>query len=157
MNFLLDTNIVSHNMRGAPGLAHRFIPHTGRLSIPTLVLGELYAGAFLRSDPDPLLRQIADLLAFVDVVDFDRSCAHTFGTLRGELKRRGLAAQPVDLLIAAVAVAHDLTLVTHNTAHFAHIPEIANRRLGRSVSQPRKQRHGVSPTPEPSQPAPYRG
>jgi predicted nucleic acid-binding protein len=62
VSFLLDTNILSHHMRGAPGLSHRFIQHSGRLPLPAVVLAELYAGAHLLKDPTPLLAQIADLI-----------------------------------------------------------------------------------------------
>jgi tRNA(fMet)-specific endonuclease VapC len=122
VSFLLDTNILSHHMRGAPGLTHRFIQHSGRLAMPAVVLAELYAGAYLLKNPAPLLAQIGDLLSFIDVVDFDAACAEAFGKLRGDLQRRGLAVPPIDLLIASVAVTHNLTLVTNNTADFAHIP-----------------------------------
>lgn len=122
MSFLLDTNICSKHMKGAAGLTHRFIQHSGRLAMPSVVLGELYAGAYLLNDPAPLLRQIADLLGFIEVIDFDPPCAEEFGKLRGVLQRRGVVVQPIDLLIASVAVAHDLTLVTNNTIHFINIP-----------------------------------
>jgi tRNA(fMet)-specific endonuclease VapC len=122
MSSLLDTNIVSTHMKQPTRLAHRFIQHSGRLAIPSIVLAELYAGAHLRSDPEPLLRQIADLLVAVTVLDFDPSCAEQFGRLRGELKRLGVGVGPMDLMIASVALAHGMTLVTHNTAHFAPIP-----------------------------------
>jgi tRNA(fMet)-specific endonuclease VapC len=122
MNFLLDTNIVSHHMRGSAGLAHRFIQHGGRLAMPSLVLAELYAGAYLTTDHAPRLRQVADLLTFIDVLDFDKVSAEAFGKFRGYLQPRGLAVPPIDLLVASVAVAHDLALVTDNTRHFAPIP-----------------------------------
>jgi tRNA(fMet)-specific endonuclease VapC len=122
MSFLLDTNICSSHMNGAAGLRHRFIQYSGRLAMPSIVLGELYAGASLLNDPAPLLRQIAARLVFVEIVDFNASCAEAYGRLRGELKRRGLVVQPIDLLIASVAVAYDLTLVTNNVRHFSHIP-----------------------------------
>ena len=122
MSFLLDTNILSHRMRGAPGLTHRFIQHLGRLAMPTIGLAELYAGAFLMRDPAPLLAQVADLLSFIDVIDFDAACAEVFGKLRGDLQRNGVVVPPIDLLIASVAVTHNLTLVTNNTSDFIHIP-----------------------------------
>ncbi len=74
------------------------------------------------ADPAPLLRQIEDLLVAVSVLDFDPDCARRFGQLRGEMRRLGVGVGPMDLLIASVALAHNLTLVTHNTAHFASIP-----------------------------------
>ena len=60
----------------------------------------------------------------VQVLDFDEICAEEFGKLRGWLKHHGVQRNAVDLMIAAVARAHDLTLVTHNTQHFQHIPNL---------------------------------
>ena len=48
--------------------------------------------------------------------------AEQFGKLRGDLQRRGIAVGPIDLMIASVALVHNLTLVTHNTADFTSIP-----------------------------------
>lgn len=125
MSYLLDTDTVSTHMKQPTRLAHRFIQHSGRLAIPSIVLAELYAGAHLRRDPTPLLQGIADLLIAVAVIDFDSASAEQFGRLRGELKRSGVGVGPMDLLIASVALAHGLTLVTHNTAHFGPIPGLS--------------------------------
>lgn len=122
MSFLLDTNTCSAHLKRPSGLIHRFIQHSGQLSIPTVVLAELHDWARLRPDPTPRLRQIDDLLADVALLDFDADCAEAFGRLRSLLRRQGVAVPPLDLMIASVAVAHDLTLVTHNTADFIRIP-----------------------------------
>jgi tRNA(fMet)-specific endonuclease VapC len=124
MSFLLDTNICSAHMKRPGGLTHRFIQHSGRLAIPSVVLAEMYAGAYLRSDPDPLLRKISEFVVIVEVIDFNQACAEEFGKLRGILRRIGIAVGPIDLMIASVALAHDLTLVTHNTADFVNIPNL---------------------------------
>ena len=122
MSFLLDTNICSAHMKRPAELSHRFIQHMGRMAIPSLVLAELRAGARMKADPAPLNARIDDLLVFLEVHDFDAACAEMFGIQRGILHRRGVIVPPLDLLIASVALAHDLTLVTNNTAHFARIP-----------------------------------
>ncbi len=125
MSFLLDTNICSAHLRMPAGLTHRFLQHSGRLSIPSIVLAELYAWAYHRDDPTSLLARINnDLLADVDVLPFDSRCAERFGMVRGTLLRQGLSVNRVDLMIASVALTHDLTLVTHNTADFQHIPDL---------------------------------
>jgi tRNA(fMet)-specific endonuclease VapC len=91
------------------------------LNIPTIVLAELYAGAFMLDDPTRILTGINDLLQDLIVLEFDEASARQFGLLRGELKRAGVTVGPIDLQIAAVAIAHDLTLVTNNSADFQHI------------------------------------
>jgi tRNA(fMet)-specific endonuclease VapC len=45
MSFLLDTNICSSHIRRPAGLAHRFMQHSSRLWMSSIVLAELYAGA----------------------------------------------------------------------------------------------------------------
>ena len=74
------------------------------------------------ANPQPLLADIGDLLRDVGVVAFDESAAEEFGKLRGLLKQQGRTVNPVDLEIAAVAIAQNLTLVTNNTRHFQNIP-----------------------------------
>ncbi len=122
MNFLLDTDICSAHMRRPSQLAHRFVQYTGRVAISSVTLAELYAGAYKHSQVRRLLALIADLLQEVDVVDFDAVCAERFGQLRGTLLQRGISVPTTDLMIASVALIHNLTLVTHNTADFRNIP-----------------------------------
>jgi tRNA(fMet)-specific endonuclease VapC len=122
MSYLLDTNIVSVHLRRPAGLTHRFIQHSGRLSIPTLVLAELYAWAHGRDDPTPVLEKIRLLLEDVELLGFEQDSAERFGIIQTQLLRRGITVNPVDLMIAAVALVHDLTVVTHNTKDFQNIP-----------------------------------
>jgi tRNA(fMet)-specific endonuclease VapC len=121
MSFLLDTNICSSHIRRPAGLAHRFMQHSGRLWMSSLVLAELYAGAYMLDQPDRVLAGIGELRKDVGLLVYDDNCAEEFGKLRGVLKRRGVAANPVDLMIASVALANDMTLVTNNTAHFQNV------------------------------------
>jgi tRNA(fMet)-specific endonuclease VapC len=122
MNFLLDTDTCSAHMRRPGRLAHRFIQYTGQLAIPTIVLGELYAGAYKHPNTARLLTLISDLLQEVIVLDFDAVCAEQFGQVRGTLLQKGISVSRVDLMIASVALVYNLTLVTHNTADYQRIP-----------------------------------
>ena len=123
MSFLLDTDTCSTHLKRPARLIHRFVQHSGHLHIPTIVLGELYVWAFQRKNPTPVIQAIEnDLLSSVVVLDFDSDCAKQFGQLRGHLLQRGIATSRMDLMIAAVALNHNLTLVTHNTADYQHIP-----------------------------------
>ena len=62
------------------------------------------------------------LLKDVTVVTPDDAVARTFGEIRAWQLDRGLATPDLDLLNAAVALTHGLTLVTHNTRDYAHVP-----------------------------------
>jgi tRNA(fMet)-specific endonuclease VapC len=123
VSFLLDTNICSAYLKRRTGLTHRFVQHSGHLYLPTIVLGELYTWAFRRAKPEELLAVLQhDLLADLTVIDFDRHCARQFGQLQSLMLTKGTVVNSVDLMIAAVAVVNDLTVVTHNTRHFEPVP-----------------------------------
>jgi tRNA(fMet)-specific endonuclease VapC len=122
MSFLLDTNICSAHIRRPAGLAARFIQYGEQLHIPTLVLAELYSGAYRIANFSRLLTAIDDLRRDLIVLPFDEQSAHEFGKLTGELHRIGISTSTVDAMIAAVAIANDLTLVTHNANDFRFIP-----------------------------------
>jgi len=56
------------------------------------------------------------------VLSFDQDGAEQFGRVRGSLLQQGISVPTADLMIASVALVHNLTLVTHNTADFQNIP-----------------------------------
>ncbi len=125
MSFLLDTDICSAHLRRPAGLTHRFVQHSGGLYLSTLVLAELYTWAYRRDNPALLIKGIEEsLLLDVVVLPFEAACAKKFGEIRGALLRSGVTVSRIDLLIAATALAHDLTMVTHNTADYQRIPNL---------------------------------
>jgi tRNA(fMet)-specific endonuclease VapC len=125
MSHLLDTNICSAHLKRAAGLTHYFVQHAGRLFIPTPVLGELYTWAYHRKSSQLLLNKIEnELLRDVALLDFDRACSLEFGRLNGQLLGQGRVVNPIDPMIAATALVHDLIVVTHNTRDFQNVPEL---------------------------------
>jgi tRNA(fMet)-specific endonuclease VapC len=123
MSFLLDTDTCSFHLKRPAGLIHRFVQHAGRLHLSTVVLAELYAWAYRRPHPAPLLHAIThDLLPEVTLLDFDSACAERFGLERGTLLQKGIQIPTADLMIASTALVHDLTLATHNTSDYQNIP-----------------------------------
>jgi tRNA(fMet)-specific endonuclease VapC len=65
------------------------------------------------------------LLKDVTVLDLTLDVAHTFGSLRAQQLDTGKPAPALDLLIAATAVHHGLTLVTHNVRDYANVPGLS--------------------------------
>jgi len=124
LNYLLDTDICSAHLKQRSGLMHRFVQHSGRMAISSISLAELYAWAYKPEDPTIRLKSIGDFVSDVAVLDFDIHCAQQLGRLRSAELKSGKLSQLTDLMIACVALTHDLTLVTHNTQDFRNIPNL---------------------------------
>jgi tRNA(fMet)-specific endonuclease VapC len=112
---LLDTNIVAARLNGDPRVALRLgglEPERVVLCAP--VVAELVFGAEASARRIENLERIARLASAVRVLAFDELAASRFGRMKASLKRRGVAKTDFDLAIAAIAVANDAVLVTHD-------------------------------------------
>jgi len=86
-------------------------------------LAELHVWAYRRPDPTLALESIDKMLFHeVSVVNHDSDAAKVFAESAWKCNGSGRDAPSVDLLIASTALVFDLTLVTHNTSDFQHIP-----------------------------------
>ncbi|MEW6683474.1 MAG: type II toxin-antitoxin system VapC family toxin [Nitrospirota bacterium] len=119
---LLDTNILVAYLNGSPGVAQRLVDHLGDIAVPALVAAELYYGASASARAVENLDKLERLFRSLPIVTFDLDAARTFGALKAALRQRGRPTGETDAWIAAIALAHDATLVTHNTKDFAQIP-----------------------------------
>jgi tRNA(fMet)-specific endonuclease VapC len=122
MSFLVDTDICSAHLKEKGIVTNRFLQYTGGLSVSTITLGELYAWAFRGNAPPKRLRGLREMLSDVRILEVTVEVAETFGRLQAGLLDAGTPASGMDLMIAATALLHDLTLVTHNTQDYANIP-----------------------------------
>ncbi len=122
MSFLLDSDVCSSYLRRPGPLFARFMQYGGQLWISTITLSDLYTWAYKQDDPHVILDRVQDFLLDVGLLPFDEACALVLGKLRGSLLRQGITVSPVDLMIGSIALVHNLTLVTHNTADFRNIP-----------------------------------
>lgn len=115
--YLLDTNTVSHLIKGHPMVARRVVAAPiAALCISAITAGELYSGLAKRPDAKRLQRVVTELLRRVDVLPWDNSIAERYGRLRAELQRQGQSLGSLDLLIAAHAMAIGAVLVTSDRA-----------------------------------------
>ena len=123
--FLLDTNIVSHVMRHPQGVVAEQIEAVGERQVCTsiVVAAELRYGA-ARLGSARLSRQLESLLSALDVLAFDEPADRQYADLRTYLERGGTTIGPNDMLIAAHALALDLTVVTANVNEFGRVPNL---------------------------------
>lgn len=119
--FHLDTDTVIALLRGNRKLADHVKSKGPPVGISTLVLAELIYGACASHNPPKSRKRLDRLLASLVLVPFELAAADAYGRIRLELRKIGQPIGDIDTLIAAVAVANDATLVTHNIRHFAKI------------------------------------
>jgi tRNA(fMet)-specific endonuclease VapC len=127
MAWLLDTNACIRYLNGrSPQLRSRFnATDPAEILICSVVKAELYFGAAQSSDPAKTRNRQMQFLNRFRSLPFDDAAAATYGLIRADLSQRGLLIGPNDLMIAAISVAHGLTLVTHNVAEFGRAPGLA--------------------------------
>jgi tRNA(fMet)-specific endonuclease VapC len=126
MKYLLDTNTCIRYLNGrSPEVFQRLNElNEDDVYLCSVVKYELRYGA-LRSEhvEKTLTEQETFLNRFVSL-PFD-DAAHVYAAqIRTTLAKVGTPIGPNDVLIAAIALANDLTLVTHNTRDFGRIAEL---------------------------------
>jgi len=121
---MLDTNTVSHLIRGAPAvIEHVIAAPMDLLCLSAITEGELRFGLAKRPDAKGLRRAVEELLKRVDVAPWDGAAAARYGILRATMERKGLSLGPMDLLIASHALSLDAVLVTSDQA-FGMTPDL---------------------------------
>jgi tRNA(fMet)-specific endonuclease VapC len=123
MRYLLDTNVCVVYLNGrSTSVRDRLIATpTEEIAVCSVVKAELFYGAFRSNDPERTLeRQQAFLSHFVSL-PFEDELALLAGKIRARLASAGTPIGSYDLQIAAIAVAKDLILVTHNTREFERV------------------------------------
>ncbi|MDP2431180.1 MAG: type II toxin-antitoxin system VapC family toxin [Gallionella sp.] len=123
MPFLLDTNAVIAVMKGnsaVMGQARRVGRAELQLCAP--VEAELWFGVYKSKRQEENREALLTLLSWLPSLPFSGEATRLFGEIRATLAREGKPVGPYDLQIAAVALAHDLTVVTDNISEFSRIP-----------------------------------
>jgi toxin FitB len=123
--YLVDTNVISERRKGRradPGVVEFFSRAGNEVFLPAQVIGELLCGVErLRHRGDQPQAQLLQkwFQSVLDefslhVLSFDLECAKIWGILTGADEQHR-----VDKQIAAIALLHNLVVVTRNTGHYA--------------------------------------
>ena len=127
---VLDTNILVDLMRKRPGptarrtirLIRGILADGGSLLTTRFNVAELYVGAMLSPDASGESQRIDELLAAMQILEFDDAAARAYGHIEASLRRAGRPVGDMDALIASIALSQGQSLVTRNTRHFTDIP-----------------------------------
>ena len=123
-SWMLDSNILIAAIKGEPrallNRLARIAPN--RLHLSSIVLAGLGTGAEKSRDQARRRADIAELTQGMSGLPFDAADAEVYARIRAALENAGTSIGPMDLLIAAQAVARDLILVTDNVREFRRVP-----------------------------------
>lgn len=124
MRVALDTNRLTDLFQGDAALADR-LGECDEVWLPLIVLGEIKAGFYGGSQQHRNQALLGKFLAkpTVGVLVPARETAEHYARLFVQLKRAGTPIPDNDLWIAALALEHDLTLITRDQ-HFERVPQL---------------------------------
>ena len=123
MNYFLDTNICIYALKNSfPSLVDKFkgLPPS-QIKIPSIVKAELLYGALKSKGPVKTQTIIERFLFPFEVLSFDNDCCEYYAKTRSTLEISGTVIGPNDLIIAAIVLANQATLVTHNVNEFRRV------------------------------------
>ncbi|KAM3101540.1 type II toxin-antitoxin system VapC family toxin [Phormidesmis sp. 146-12] len=123
MRYLLDTNVCIIYLKGRNlNLKQRLeaVP-VQEITVCSIVKAELCFGAMKSTDPERNFALQQTFLERFVSLPFDDFAAMTFGVIRAQLETRGMPIGAYDLQIAAIALANNLTLISHNTREFRRV------------------------------------
>jgi tRNA(fMet)-specific endonuclease VapC len=117
--YLLDTNIIIALIANDSDLTDR-LKEADEIFIPSIVIGELYYGACKSSRAKANVAQIDQFAAKNVALSCDSETARWYGEVKDRLRQKGRPIPENDIWIAAIALQHDLTLITRDV-HFREV------------------------------------
>lgn len=126
MRRLLDTNTCIKYLNGQSEAIRRHVEASfpSEIVVCAVVKAELFYGAHKSRYPERNLEKQRIFLNRFASLPFDDKAADMYGRIRADSERAGMPIGPNDLLIAAIALAHNVIVVTHNTREFARIEDL---------------------------------
>ena len=126
MKYLLDTNTCIRYLNGRSPEVFRRLDETAEedVYLCSVVKFELRYGALRSANVEKTLEEQETFVKRFVSLPFD-DAAHVFAAqIRATLAKAGTPIGPNDVLIAAIALANDLKLVTHNTREFGRVANL---------------------------------
>jgi len=120
--FVLDTDICIYWLKGNRNI-EKAVVRSGveNVCISVITECELYYGAFKSSHKERNRAVIEKLKKKIKTLQTTSAVPSLYGEIKAGLEEKGEPVDDADLLIAAIALAHDATIVTNNTGHFKRI------------------------------------
>jgi predicted nucleic acid-binding protein len=125
VRYLVDSDWLINAFFGVPAAVNLLAQvRDDGVAVSIISCGELFEGAVGAPDPATEFARFRRFLARLMLLPLDDLTMEHFAYIRADLRRGGQLIPDLDLLIAATAMHHDLTLLTRNVRHFGRIPEL---------------------------------
>jgi len=123
MKYLLDTNVCIRiiNGRSVQSRIRVLEIPDGEVVVCSIVRAELFYGAAKSQTPEATRRKQDHFLHPFETLPFDDNAATEYGRIRAQLEKSGTLIGPLDMQIAAIALANNLIVVTHNIREFSRV------------------------------------
>ena len=123
MKYLLDTNICIYLIKKQyPEILSKLLRvGFGKIGISTITLAELEYGVANSNRTFEVQTALLEFILPFEILDFNYTAASFYGKIRKELKDKGQPISDMDMLIASIAMANDLVIVTNNEKEFKRI------------------------------------
>jgi tRNA(fMet)-specific endonuclease VapC len=123
---LIDTDILSLFFRNHPKVVANFTTYLNNysyLNISIITYYEILSGLKHR-DSQNKLTNFLEFISYHQVFPLTQESVSKSAEIYAQLRQKGTPIDDIDLLIAGVAIANNLVLITHNTKHFQRIEEL---------------------------------
>ena len=120
--YSLDTHIMTAFFKQESAVVQQ-VEKAPVVFVSAIVLGELYYGAYYSDRVSENLNRLRSLREDANLLLVDDETATFYGAIKAQLRKKGKPIPENDLWIAALAMQHDLTLVSRDQ-HFARIDEL---------------------------------
>jgi tRNA(fMet)-specific endonuclease VapC len=123
MKYLLDTNVCIRYLNGESDRVRRRLEAAspGQVALCSIVRAELLYGALKSARPERNAERLAYFFKGFPCLPFNEAASEAYADIRVQLEKAGRPIGPNDLLIAAIALANQLVLVTRNAGEFGRI------------------------------------
>jgi len=126
MTYFLDTNICIYYLKNSFPKLNKQLQKTpfAKIKLPSMVAAELLFGAEKSKKRDYNLKLMRAFISLFEVISFDIKAADHYAIIRAELENKGQVIGGNDLIIAAITLANNGTLITHNEKEFSRIKNL---------------------------------
>ena len=122
---LLDTDTCIGLLKGDDAVVASWRACMEQCALPSMVVGELYYGAFKSSIRDKELERVDRFVDIFPEVKPSKRSMRRFGEIKASLERKGVRLADADIIIGSIAIEEGLVLVTGNVRHYDRIEGLA--------------------------------